>query len=243
MSQQPAFAFPTVLLLFAGGLGPALAALILIWRTSDAAQRHDYFVRIYDVRRIPLRWHLAIWLLIPALTLLAIAVAALAGYPADFTNAARLLRNPIGLVGTVLFLFVFGPLVEEVGWRGYALDALQARRSAFVASLILGVVWGAWHLPLFFMNGTYQAGLGVGTAGFWWFMFTAATSSVLYTWIFNNTARSTLSAILFHFVINSTGEFLTPNPAAQIGQGVAIFFVAMLVTLVYGPHRLTRSSQ
>ena len=55
--------------------------------------------------------------------------------------------------------------IEELGWRGYVLDRLQEKRSALVSSLILGVVWSLWHLPLFFVQGSYQAGLGVGTLG------------------------------------------------------------------------------
>lgn len=69
-------------------------------------------------------------------------------------------------LGLVFFTFWFGPLPEELGWRGFALDRLQRRTTALRASLILGTLWALWHLPLFYMPGTYQAGLGAGTARF-----------------------------------------------------------------------------
>lgn len=67
----------------------------------------------------------------------------------------------------LIFWLFFGPVPEEPGWRGYALDGLQSRHSALVSSLIVGIVWLAWHLPLFFIEGTWQAEhLGVGTLFF-----------------------------------------------------------------------------
>jgi len=59
--------------------------------------------------------------------------------------------------------------VEEPGWREYAQEGLQRRMSVLAASLVVGVFWALWHVPLFFIPGTYQAGLGVGTSGFWAF--------------------------------------------------------------------------
>ncbi len=71
-----------------------------------------------------------------------------------------------------------------------------------MSSLVLGVVWALWHLPLFVMPGMLHAEHGIGSAWFWLFMLTVVPSAVIYTWIFNNTRRSTLAAILFHFMSN-----------------------------------------
>ncbi len=52
--------------------------------------------------------------------------------------------------------FAGGPLSEKLGWRGYALPVLQKRYGWRVASLVIGAVWGGWHLPLFFVAGSTQ---------------------------------------------------------------------------------------
>jgi membrane protease YdiL (CAAX protease family) len=84
---------------------------------------------------------------------------------------ADLARQPLLIVPMFLFWLIFGPVPEEPGWRGYALDGLQARRSALPADLILGVVWALWHLPLHSMRGTWQAdAVGFATQQFWFHM-------------------------------------------------------------------------
>jgi membrane protease YdiL (CAAX protease family) len=99
-------------------------------------------------------------------------------------------------------ILLIGVLGEELGWRGYVLDLLQKKWSAFISSLFIGVGWALWHLPLFFMSGSYQNKLEIGGFSFWIFMADLLPISIIMTWIYNNTQRSTLSAVLFHFMIN-----------------------------------------
>jgi uncharacterized protein len=60
------------------------------------------------------------------------------------------------LIGIVITQFFAGPASEEAGWRGFALPRLEAKYSALVSSLILGVIWTFWHLPLFYLTGQTQ---------------------------------------------------------------------------------------
>ena len=69
-------------------------------------------------------------------------------------------------LGSFLPLLILGPLSEEIGWRGYALERLQTRWNALTSSLIVGLVWALWHLPLFMMVGTSQHELGIPFIGF-----------------------------------------------------------------------------
>jgi membrane protease YdiL (CAAX protease family) len=144
------------------------------------------------------------------------------------------------ILPSLLFILIFGPVPEELGWRGYALDGLQSRWNNLSASVILGIVWALWHLPLFFIGGTYQqAEVGFGTLRFWSFMSGMLISSVLFTWIYNNTSRSILSAILFHFSINFSGEIFLLSEREYCYQPLLVTVAALLVVAVWGYKKMT----
>lgn len=233
---------PTVAVLFGlGGLGPALAGIGLTYLTEGWEGRRDYWRRVVDFRRIGGRWYAVVLLTFPLLLALAALLNALSGGEASRPEAAALLPGqPLSFLAFTAFVLVFGPLPEELGWRGYALDGLQARGSALGASLLLGAVWALWHLPQFFIDGTFQSGLGVGTTVFWGFMVQIVASSVLYAWVYNNTRRSTLSAILFHFMENYVGQLFALPGRAEVYYYVLQVGAALLVVLIWGPKTLDR---
>ncbi|MFW9922656.1 MAG: type II CAAX prenyl endopeptidase Rce1 family protein [Candidatus Thorarchaeota archaeon] len=114
------------------------------------------------------------------------------------------------IVGAVFIsFFVGGPLAEELGWRGFALDHLQNKWNALTSSIILGIIWSLWHLPLHFIIGTTQYYIPI-----WAFLLMTTTSNILYTWLYNNTNRSILITMLFHWFGNIGGALL---PYWQLG--------------------------
>jgi membrane protease YdiL (CAAX protease family) len=236
---------PLLMVVYAlGGLGPAAAAIGLVYLTHDADARRDYWRRIVDPRRIGPAWYGVLFLLVPALTAMAALLDwALAGQGLELALAARWLEQPLLILPNLLFYLFFGPLPEEIGWRGYALDRLQDRRPALASSLILGVAWAMWHLPQFFVRGTYQHGLGFGSRAFWIFMFAIVANSVLYTWIYNNNRRSTLAAILFHLTINLTGELFDLSVRGETYLFFLTVAAAALVVLLWGPRTLARPAR
>jgi len=216
LAGSPADSFPGNLLLSLGGGGPPVAAILLTLLDRDADRRRDYWRRIVDVARIPPRWFGVIFLTAPLTSLLAVLThTLLSGEATSFQPARELLADPLGLLPFALGILLFGPLPEELGWRGFALDRLQARWNGLVSSLVLAAIWAAWHVPLFFIPGTYQNEIGFGSAGFWLFMAALVPETILITWVYNSTHRSTLAAILFHFMTNFTSQVL--DPAQDIG--------------------------
>ncbi|KAA0010611.1 MAG: methyltransferase domain-containing protein [Thermoplasmata archaeon] len=235
------FTFPAIILGALGLFGPAIAEIILISRTHDKEQWKDYWQRVFDIRRIKGKWFLVILLTFPVLNAIAILMSFLSGSPLPrFETAENLLSEPWRILPFAIFILIFGPLPEELGWRGYALDGLQARYNALFSSLILGVVWALWHVPLFFMKGTFQHDqLRFATPGFWSYIFGPIIISILFTWIYNNTNRSTLSAILFHLMINLTGEFLPLTEQGRIYSTVLVTLISLMVVVIWGPTTLT----
>jgi len=228
----------TSLLFLVGGAGPLIGAILLTHLRETTETRRDFWRRIVDVRLLTPRWLCIALLLHPAIVAVALVV--------DFAlrSTSPVLTLPAGglsaLLGLVFFTFWFGPLPEEIGWRGYALDRLQSHSSALRASVVLGLVWAAWHLPLFAVPGTFQHTIGVNNPRFWIFLASMVPLSVLMTWVYNNTRRSTLSAALVHFTGNLCGA-LVAKTAWLAGIELALLTLgAAVVVKVYGVRHLAR---
>lgn len=225
LSGQPWLSFPTVLLTLLGGLGPVIVPALLItagrWDSSLDRTTGNFFRRALDPRTLP--WHWYGWM-VALLLLLHVGPLLL--------NPATLQTEGILAMGPALFLligFIFGAL-EEPGWRGYAQEGLQRRMPVVAASLVIGLFWAIWHLPLFLIADTYQAGLGIGTPAFWGFHLAILISSPLYAWLYNVTGRVIFAPLLFHGLGNVVGEMTVDAlPAAMLGV-TAVLALVIIVT-------------
>ena len=143
-------------LLVLGLCGPMLGGIGFAWFTRSGGSFQDYWMRVVDPERIVGGWWAVTLLFVPALVTLAALLAIASGdstVPALLRpNATRLSESPWAIATFLLGLLVLGPLPEELGWRGYALERLQKRYSALSSALMLGIPWAVWHTPLFFMT-------------------------------------------------------------------------------------------
>jgi membrane protease YdiL (CAAX protease family) len=120
---------------------------------------------------------------------------------------------------------------EEIGWRGFALPRLAAHFGFARASLVLGLIWASWHLPLFFVPGigNYGQSFPVFVAG-------GIALSVAMTWLYVNTNGSLLLAMLMHSAVNQTMGIVPTrlakpgNPLALDTSLVTVIFAAVLWT-------------
>jgi membrane protease YdiL (CAAX protease family) len=227
---------------YLGGLMPLVVAAGLTHLKHDRLFRRDFWWRIIDFRRISFGWYAVIFLYVPVKSGLAALIdVILGGRGIEPEALTRLMEQPVLIVPALIFWLFFGPVPEEPGWRGYALDGLQGRLSALSASMIVGIVWSLWHLPLFFIEGTWQAeAIGLGTQRFWLFMLAIVVESVLYTWIYNSTSGSTLAAILFHFVGNAFGEMFALSERAEVYSFLLAVVAVAVVIVTWGPRALSK---
>ena len=207
--------------------GPSIAALILAVAIGRGELRR--LLDGFSPGRVSPRWALVALILPPAMIALAI------GFSVGVFGAAIPVVT-IAVVGALVVefvrvLFLGGPLGEELGWRGFALPRLQATRSAFSASVLLGAIWGVWHIPLYFVSGTGQqetaasagAAFAIGAFVVW-----TIGLSILFTWLFNQTRGSLIVVMLFHAAVN-LGAFV---PAAVGSTGAASFLYALVTWIV-----------
>jgi membrane protease YdiL (CAAX protease family) len=202
-----------------GLFGPAFAAMIMAAVTDGKPGVKALLSRVV-LWRVGLRWYVIALGLPTVLALVTAGLSYLLG-SSEFIQAGS-----VSVLDFVVFVLVVG---EELGWRGYALPLLLERRSAVTASLILGVVWGIWHLPTFVIPGTPQYGLPFAA-----FLLLTVEYSILMTWLFLHTRGSVLIATLFHGAINlSQGFFLGGIEGASRYWLLSIVYgVAALITAV-----------
>jgi hypothetical protein len=118
------------------------------------------------------------------------------------------------------------------------LDRLQNGRNALPASLVLRLIWGAWHLPQFLIDGTVQQAILV-----WQFLLQQMLLAVLYTWLYNNTSGSLLVAILVHTIGNASAALLPEFFATSLGRWAnfaLLLAVVVLVSAIWGWKTLNR---
>lgn len=214
-----------------GGFGPSFAGVFLMYRTrSSQEERRDFWRRTINFRQISLKWYLVILLIFPLVfTLSLLTDAWLNGRMTELPMLAKISANPLMLIGFVLSSFIAGALSEELGWRGFALDRLQARWNPLISSLILAFFWWAWHLPLFFISGTSQHQLGFGSLDFWVFTLNILPLTLIMTWAYNKNQRSILSAVLLHMAYNFVLSFVFPFPKIQAVYLYAAVLVVILI--------------
>lgn len=218
--------------------GPLVAALLLTFLTGGWKGIIGLLKRGVDFRFKKI-WLLPILLLPPLIFTGAILLSVSTGTtPLD----SSVLSTPIAaIVAPVMILLTAGPLQEEFGWRGYALPRLQRRFTALVSSLILGVLWWLWHLPLVFIPDKFMVSrLPLFAA----LMVEIVLVTILFTWIYNNTGGSILAAMLFHTFMNWSIWVALPTMKVNLSViGFTILLLAMVVALVlglWGPKRLSR---
>ncbi len=175
--------------------GPTLAAFVMTLATEgrDGAKR---LLRRYVQWRVGLRWYLFVLLVIPAGELLGAIV--LPGVLASYQplTSGQVLAYPLAFAST---LVLGGPLGEEPGWRGFALPRLQSACGPLAGSVLLGVLWALWHLPLFW-SGVWTPPTA---ANILMFVVMITLLTVVMTWVFNNARGSLLITILMHASFNT----------------------------------------
>jgi uncharacterized protein len=177
-------------------LGPTLAAFIMMAITEGRAGVLR-LLRSYVLWRVGIPWYLFILLGIPALVLLGDFV--LPGAVAAFRAPAPTFA--LSYVELFVVIFFGVALFEEPGWRGFALPRLQQHAGPLVGTLLLGVLWALWHLPLFLFVPA-NVGAGTGFVGilvpYVAFIVSTLALAVIFTWLFNNARGSLLLVMLLH---------------------------------------------
>ncbi len=174
--------------------GPAISAFVMITAVGGRSGVRAFARRLLEWH-VGLRWYAVVLLAYPALRLCARAVANAVGSE----DVPLFAIDPWYAVAPLFLIsLVDDPgAVEEIGWRGFALPLLQQRYGALGASVLLGLIWGVWHLPAFFLSAMSQSAFVFPV-----FLLGTVVLSIVMTAIYNSTGGNVLLMVLFHGMTN-----------------------------------------
>ncbi|WP_052666806.1 CPBP family intramembrane glutamic endopeptidase [Nitriliruptor alkaliphilus] len=210
--------------------GPLVAALLAAALVAGRAGPRELWQRLTRVR-VPRVWY-AVIVLGPALVWsVAAGLAVLFGQPFSALRPGALELGPIAFLPVFMVLTLTDGFGEEGGWRGYALPLLLLRFRAVPASLLLGVAWAAWHLPL-----AWTEGASLESAPVVLLFIDLPFTAIVYTWVFRHTRGSAFVAAIFHAALNlwaipmpqGGGASLTPY-LFGLGSRIAVACALMLL--------------
>jgi membrane protease YdiL (CAAX protease family) len=209
---------------------PTFPALIMTALTQGRAGMGQLLRRC--VRwRVGLQWYLFVLVGFPALILLGLLVP-----PGGITG----LREPVpALVESyvpvfIIILLVGGPLPEEPAWRGFALPRLEQCLGPLRGTLLLGLLWGLWHFPLFlFILGFNGAGIGfIGVSlPFVEFVIASVALAIIFTWVFHNAHGSVLLTMLLHASENTFAGAVFVTQVGYLSLYLVYIVVAVLILI------------
>lgn len=221
---------------FLNAFSPTISALIISWIIGGKTAI-IHLLSGFTRWKVGLRWYFA--------------AAYLVLGPLAFALVYIALGNPITgikpgvtasmIIGQLVFTLFSGHVAEEAGWRGFALPYLQSKYNALVSSIILGVVWACWHIPLFFVPGSSQQGIPFPI-----YLMLVVTGAIYFTWLYNNTRGSLIIVVLAHFSFNLSGGFLAgtlgllPPMILYVVAGSLLLLTVIFVIFYFGGKSLSR---
>ena len=212
-----------------GAFAPLLAAITLIARQEGRKGIKSFFRRALDFRIKPVYYLIALGLPLIIHVIahyLAIAVGldvAQTLFPAEISIAPVILAIPY-----FILMLVIGGGQEEFGWRGYAQEPLQDKIGVIPASLVIGVIWGIWHLPLWFMAGDLHSAYS-----FFAFVIMTTSISLIYAWLYNSSGKKLIVVLFFH-AMNNTAAPLLPFLHGIEGKPERAYWIYAAVNVLFG---------
>ena len=208
--------------------GPGIAAFILTRAQSGKQGVKSLWKRGWTAK-FPKKWLVPALFLMPVMGILTVLILRIFEQPVAWEYGLP----PAMIVPIGLLIWLLGALPEEYGWRGYALPRLLEKFDPLAASLILGLAWGIWHLPLHFISSSTQYVIPI-----WEYVLQTVLLTVIYTWLYRGTGGSILITGLFHGMGNLTGAifpYWTTEAGRWISFGLLLVPAVMIAYKMKGP--------
>lgn len=218
-------------LMLVGLFAPAVVSTVFIFASGSNALKQDLkdkIVGFYKVKWINVFWAIAVFALIIFFSILLSLVFGQSLNQFSFTEDFSF--TGVGLASAFLTILV-ASIIEEVGWKGYCEDSIGEYMNWFWESLLFGILWSLWHLPLVFIKGTYQAGLMVNPMFVLNFFISGIPLGYIITWVYLVSDRSILACMIFHLFVNFMQEKIAMTPETKCVETIVVIIATVIIVL------------
>jgi hypothetical protein len=216
-------------LMLPGLMAPFLVSLAMVFSSGSRRLKRQFVRRLWDPRLIDARGLPVFFLMMPLAVVASIALSVVLGGSPEQFHLAEGFSFSTGAV-PVLLTLLLAATFEELGWRGYAFDSLESRFGFVRASVLFGVLWSLWHLPLVLVKDSYQ--YEILHQSVWYalnFFVGIVPLGVIISWICKNNGKSVLATILFHFIVNISQETFAVTQATKCIETAALTALAVAI--------------
>ncbi len=221
----------SALLMLFGLTAPAVTAVITVLTSKSKVLKADLKRKLIGFYRIKPFSIIAAVVGFMVIVVLSILLSTLVGQSLEQFAFTEDFSFSVGGTSALLTMLL-AAIIEEVGWRGYGEDSVASYFSWFTESVIFGFVWALWHLPLFWIEGTYHYGLKeLGILYMVNFLISVVPLGFLTTWVYVKNNRSMLACIIFHLFVNTMQEKIAMTPQTKCVETIVIFFAAAIIVL------------
>lgn len=208
-----------------GVFGPAVGAIVSIYTLNGKDELKKYLSSF-----LSLRFGWKVWLIIFSVlgisSIISWKIPELFGFPILESSLQGVSNIPIVFVFIVYWIIcvLVGGGQEEIGWRGYITQFLENKYGYIIGSLILGIIWTFWHIPLFFISGTVQS-----QVNFFSYMLLLVGYSYFFSWIIDLSKNKLLSGIIAHGTVNALWELFPPVVMEPNNLQIRLWILSVLI--------------
>ena len=209
-------------LIFIGVIAPSLVALWLTSRSGIPGQTQNLLARI-GRWKVHIKWYLfAIGFLVVIKLLVAFLYKIITGSWPQFG------QTPWYIMIVAILFSTWVQAGEEIGWRGFALPPMTTKLGLGHSTILLGIIWASWHLPLFFIKGSSTYG-----QSFPLYIIQVTAVSVILGWLYWRSRGSLLLVMIMHAAINNTKDIVPSTvPGASNSFAISNSLVGWLTVLL-----------
>lgn len=214
---------------FMGLITPMLIAVVMIYKNQRL--KADILQRFFNFTSFKKRYLLIASLLMLCSILLAQLISLFFGYsPHQFSIPGHF--SFTSGIFPVWFMLIAAPVFEELAWHTYGTDTLRTKFSLFWTSMIFGLFWGVWHIPLSTIRDYYQSHLVVqGWIYSVNFLVSIFPFVILMNWLYVKTNRNIIVPIIFHISAGFFNEIFATDPDSKIIQTCLLIVISLFVII------------